>query len=126
MHGRGLIAALMGVVAATLAVMSAVHLSGTLGDGAEPFDPSHAGVAEAVICAVLAFGAVALLRGSRNAVALAAASTGFAIAGFVVGLNFTIRGGGAADIAYHAVVLPLLVILAALLLRLRRPLTLPQ
>src|SRR5262249_29193869 len=119
--------ALMGFVAVSLAVMSTLHLSGALGDGSEPFDPSHAGVAEAVICAVLGVGAVGLLRGARSALATALASTGFAIVGFLVGLNFTIRGGGAADIAYHVVVLPLLlVILAGLIQQLRRPFSLPR
>jgi hypothetical protein len=37
-------------------------------------------------------------------------ANGLAIGGFVVGLNFTVRGGGAVDIAYHAVVPPLLLV----------------
>jgi hypothetical protein len=35
----------------------------------------------------------------------------------MIGLNFTVRGGDAIDIAYHAAVLPLLLITLAILLR---------
>ena len=42
-------------------------------------------------------------------------TVGFAILGVIAGLNFTIQGGGAIDVAYHATLLPLLpVTLAAL------------
>ena len=41
----------------------------------------------------------------------------FAIVGFLIGLSFTIRGGDAIDIAYHATVLPLLPLTLAVLLR---------
>jgi hypothetical protein len=37
------------------------------------------------------------------------AATGFAIAGFGVGLTITSQGGHAPDIAYHLVVLPILI-----------------
>jgi len=120
-----LIAALMSFVAATLVVMSSLHLTGALGEGSEPFDRFHAGVAEALIAVVLTLGAGALLRtsahpsGSGGAPALALASTSFAIAGFVIGLNFTIRGGGLVDMAYHATVFPLLLFALAALLRMR-------
>jgi hypothetical protein len=101
------IAALLGFVAATLVVMSVLHLTGALGDESPPFRPDRAGVAEAVIAVVLAAGAVALVRGVR-AVALGAVV--FAIVGFGIGLSITARGGGAADIAYHATALPLLLV----------------
>ena len=88
--------------------------------GEKPFQPSHAGTAEAVIAVVLAVGALALLRYGASARAVAAVANGLAIGGFVVGLNFTVRGGGAIDIAYHAAVLPLLLLsLSALLLTMR-------
>jgi hypothetical protein len=111
------VAPLMGFVAATLAVMSFLHLSGILDDGSEPFDPTHAGVAEALIGLVLAFGAVALLRRSPYARSVAIGSTSFAVLGFVVGLTFTIRGDAAIDVAYHATVLPLLIVTLATLMR---------
>jgi hypothetical protein len=101
------IAALMGFVAATLVVASVLHLSGAVDGGSPPFHADRAGIAEAVIAVVLAGGAFALLRGARR-VALGAVV--FAVAGFGVGLSMTVRGGGAADIAYHAAVLPLLVL----------------
>ena len=55
-------ATLMCVVTATLAVMSCLHLSGVLAGGTRPFDRSDAGVAEAVICVALGYGAIGLLR----------------------------------------------------------------
>jgi hypothetical protein len=111
------IAGLMGFVAATLAVMSTLHLSGVLDGDSDPFDPVHAGVAEALIGLVLVFGAATLLRGSPHVRGVALASTGFAIVGFIVGLTFTLQGGDAIDVAYHATVLPLLLITLAALLR---------
>ena len=102
------VAVLMGAVATSLAVMSGLHLSGTLGGGTSPFDPSGAGIAEAVICLVLAYGAIRLLRQRPGAPAVALATTGFAIVGFLIGLGFTLGGGGAIDIAYHLSALPLL------------------
>jgi hypothetical protein len=103
-------AALMGFVAATLLVMSALHLAGALADGRPPSDPDRAGIAEAVIAVVLIAGAVALARGVRWA---ALAAVVFAIAGFGVGLSMTIRGHATWDIAYHAAMLPLLLLALA-------------
>jgi hypothetical protein len=102
--------ALMAFVAATLAVMSALHLAGVVDDGSPPFDPDRAGIAEAVIAVVLVAGAFALVRDARRA---ALAAVVFAIAGFGVGLSMTIRGHATADIAYHAVMLPLLLLALA-------------
>lgn len=103
---------LMAAEAASLAVMSAVHLSG---------GQSGAGIPEAVICVVLVAGAAALaLRPRGLGRRVAQAAVGFAIAGFLVGLSFTIGGGSALDLAYHVVVLPLLVLTLALL-RLDKP-----
>ena len=111
-------AVLMCVVAATLAVMSFLHLSGILG-GTKPFNPSGAGVAEAVICLVLSYGATGLLRTWRHAQTVAIAATGFAIVGFIIGLRFTLEGGEAIDIAYHLSVLPILLVTLIALLRIR-------
>jgi hypothetical protein len=112
------IAVLMGFEALTLALISTLHLSHTLGGRSKPFNPTAAGTAEAVIGVVLAAGAVSLLRSQKGRTA-ALAATGFAIAGFLVGLTFTISGGNAIDIAYHAVMLPLLLLTLRALLRLR-------
>jgi uncharacterized membrane protein AbrB (regulator of aidB expression) len=109
---------LMGFVAATLAVGSFVHLAGyTPGGTKSPFDASHAGIAEAIIGAVLASRAIAVVRGSTRARTAAIATTGFAILGFLVGLNMTVRGGDLADVIYHVVMLPVLIVTLILLLR---------
>jgi hypothetical protein len=108
------IAALIGFAAATLAVISLLHLAGFLGGGSRPFRPTGAGIAEAVIGLALAYGAATLLRGARS---IALATTGLAILGVVVGLNFTVRGGDAIDIAYHATMLPLLLLTMVVQLR---------
>ena len=117
---RLLIVTVMGFEALTLAVISPLHLSGVLGGGAKPFNPTAAGTAEAVIGVVLILGALALGRGTARGRDAAVAATAFAVIGFLVGLSFTLRGGGAIDIAYHAVMLPLLLLTMAALLR-RRP-----
>ena len=112
-------ALLMCAVAATLAVMSFLHLSGILAGGTKPFDPSGAGVAEAVICLALSYGATGLLRTWPRAQTVALAATGFAIVGFIIGLRFTLEGGEAIDIAYHLSVLPILLVTLIALLRIR-------
>lgn len=113
---RGRIALLMLFEAATLALIASLHLTEGLGGGRKPFRPAAAGIAEAIIGVVLVCGAAALLRGSRQARTIALAATAFAILGFVVGLTFTVRGGGTVDIAYHATLLPLLILTLLLLL----------
>jgi hypothetical protein len=112
-------ALLMCAVAATLAVMSFLHLSGILGGGTKSFNPSGAGVAEAVICLALSYGATGLLRTWPRAHRVALAATGFAIVGFIIGLRFTLEGGEAIDIAYHLSVLPILLVTLIALLRIR-------
>jgi hypothetical protein len=114
------VAVLMAVEAATLAVMSALHFSGAL-DGSSPFDPRRAGIAEAAIGVVLLVGAIGLLRKWRRAWTTALSANVFAVVGFVVGLTRTTQGGGAVDIGYHVIVLPLLLLTIAVLLRSRRP-----
>jgi multisubunit Na+/H+ antiporter MnhF subunit len=109
----------MGVVAASLAVMSFLHLSGSLAKPTGSFDGSGAGIAEAVICVALSCGTVRLLRRRTDGQAVALASTGFAIAGFLVGLRFTLGGGTAIDIAYHLSALPILCIALIALVRMR-------
>jgi hypothetical protein len=97
--------------------MSALHLSGILAGGAKPGTPDGAGIPEAIICVVLAYGAITLVRRSAHARIVALLTTGFAILGFIVGLRFTIPDGKAIDIAYHATVLPLLILTLVALLR---------
>jgi hypothetical protein len=119
-NNRPWLAIVMGVIAVSLAVMSALHFAGVL-VGSEPFKPERAGTSEAVICVALAVGCAFLLMRwpRRRLVAIIAVLV--AIAGFILGLTFTTRGGGAVDIAYHATVLPLLLVMLVVLLIRRRP-----
>ena len=103
------IGALMALEAVSLAVAATLHLSGQVHGRGKPFDADHAGVAETIICIVLASGAFAVLRASVHARAIALTTTGLAIVGFGVGLTMTTQGGDLPDIAYHLTVLPLLV-----------------
>jgi hypothetical protein len=109
--GRRGIEALMAVEAVSLAVVSALHLSGVDGN-----DATGAGIAEAVICVVLLGGAIAYHRASWGGTA-AIAAVGFAIVGFCYGLSVTARGGDVPDVIYHATVLPLLVLTLILIVR---------
>lgn len=104
----------------SLAVTSALHLSGLLRGGSAPFDAVHAGIAETLIGVVLAVAAARLARSGRRARGVGLAGFGFAIAGFEVGLSMTWQGGHWPDIAYHLTVLPLLVGCFIALLRLPR------
>jgi hypothetical protein len=107
----------MGLEAASLAVMSALHLSGILAGGSKPFDPTDAGIAEAIICLVLACGTITLRRSSPAARFMSPTTVGFAITGFVIGLYFTVQAGDAIDVAYHSTLLPLLAATLFALLR---------
>lgn len=113
--GRRAIALAMSLQSAAVATMSALHLSGALTGGSKPFNPQPAGIAEAVICIALGAGATMLAR--RSAWRIAVGAIGFAIFGFLVGLAFTIQGGSAIDVAFHATMLPLLAITLFALLR---------
>jgi multisubunit Na+/H+ antiporter MnhF subunit len=103
------VAQLMAFEAITLFIASALHLSGRVAGRSEPYDASHAGIAEALIGVVLLVGAAAMIGRPERARTIGLAATGFAIVGFLVGLNMTARGGHLPDIAYHVTLLPLLV-----------------
>jgi hypothetical protein len=111
------VAVLMVFEAATLAVASAMHLAGGVQGRSAPFNADHAGVAEAIIGAVLAAAAVVMFRAPARARTVGLAATGFAIVGFLIGLNFTARGGHLPDIAYHVTMLPVLIGSLIVLLR---------
>jgi hypothetical protein len=115
------VAIVMAFEAFTLAVMSVLHLTGILAGGTPPFRRTDAGVAEAVICVALIGGAAALASRRAEGRGFAFAAIVFAILGFIIGLNFTIRGGDAIDIAYHATVLLLLIATLAVLTRSKFP-----
>jgi hypothetical protein len=114
------IAAVTALVAVSLVIASALHLSGLVHGRSEPFDADNAGVAEAIIAVVLAGGAFALAHASAHARRIAIAALSFAIVGFGVGLNFTARGGDLPDVAYHLTILPVLVISLIALMRSNR------
>ena len=118
------IAWLMLFVAATLGVASALHLSGGV-HGSPPFDADQAGLAEALIGVVLAGCALVMLRTPVRARGAGLAGTAFAVAGFGVGLSFTVQGGHASDIAYHVVLLPVLLVAFVVLVR-HKPRTRPS
>jgi peptidoglycan/LPS O-acetylase OafA/YrhL len=102
------VAALAFLIAGSLAVASALHLSGQVHGRSAPFDAAHAGIAEALIGAVLAGAAVALRRRGVRGRRAALWVLGFAVLGFCWGLSMTAQGGDWPDIAYHLTVLPLL------------------
>ena len=106
---------LMAFVAGTLGVVSGLHLAGAIAGASKSFDPQNAGVAEAVIGAVLAAGTLAVYRQHARARTIGLSALLFAIVGFIVGITITTRGGDAFDIAYHATMLPVLVATAWLL-----------
>lgn len=119
---RAAVGGLSVLVAVSLAVMSALHLSGVLRAAAAPDNASGAGIAEAVIAVVLVAGAVAILRAPVEvARAVGLGTVGFAIIGFLVGLTFTLRGGTTVDIAYHLSTLPVLLLTEGLLVGWQAP-----
>jgi hypothetical protein len=111
----------MAVEALSLAVASALHLSGQVHGRSAPFDADHAGIAEALIAAVLGAAVLTMFRAPARARAVGIAATGFAIVGFLVGLSMTARGGDLPDIGYHVTVLPLLIGSLVVLVRAGRP-----
>ena len=116
-HALRAAATLMALEAASLAVIASLHLGHVLAGGKKPFRPTAAGIAEAIIGVVLLYGVGALLSRFPGGRRIAVATVLFAIAGFVLGLTFTLRGGDAVDIAYHATLLPLLLVTLLLVLR---------
>src|SRR5215472_2983904 len=90
-RARQPITTLIGLEAATLAIMAVLHLTGILAGGTRPFRPTDAGIAEAVICVVLIGGAAALARDPLSGRTIARGTVGFAVLGVIAGLNFTIQ-----------------------------------
>jgi peptidoglycan/LPS O-acetylase OafA/YrhL len=101
-------AAVMGFVAVTLFIASALHMFGDV-HGNNTFDPNAAGIAEAIIGIVLASAAALMVQEPERARRVGMGGVGFAIAGFGVGLTRTIPSGHVWEIAYHVVVLPILI-----------------
>lgn len=114
------LATLMAVEAVSLAIASALHLSGLVHGRSASFDPDSAGIAEAVIGVVLGSAAVAMIRVPGPARTVGVAATSFALLGFLVGIGETASGGDIPDVAYHATVIPLLIGQLVLLVRTSR------
>lgn len=116
------IVGVMGVLVASLAVTSALHLSGAVqGRDNQIFSPRGAGVAEAIIGVAMLWGAVSLARRGAAGRTVALWTTGFAIVGFIYGVSVSIRGGALPDICYHCIVLPILIVTFVLIFRARGP-----
>jgi len=105
------IARLTGLEAASLAVASALHFSGHATD---------AGIAEAIIGAVLLAGAVDMRRNPARGRTVGLSVTVFATAGFLVGLG---EAATLPEIAYHLTLLPVLVVTMVVLWRHRTPIS---
>jgi hypothetical protein len=106
---------LMAFEAATLAVFAVLHVSGVLRPGSGASNGYGAGFAEAIICLVLVLGLRAFVRSPARGRPAALAATVFAILGFIVGLSFTVSGGAAIDLIYHATMFPILIVTALML-----------
>jgi hypothetical protein len=115
------VAAVLTLISVSLAVAAILHLTGQVRGRAKPFDSGDAGIAEAIIGAVLAGGSIAIYRNARRARTIGLTVTVFAIVGFIVGLTVTTRAGRWPDIAYHLTILPLLVGSLLILLRATGP-----
>lgn len=111
------VATVFAVVAATLVVASVVHLAGHVRGRSDLFDSTDAGIAEAVIAAVLIAGAAAMIAGPGRARVVGLAANGFAFVGFGLGLTITAQAGHLPDIAYHAAILPVLATTLVVLVR---------
>jgi hypothetical protein len=114
---RPRLAVALALEAVTVGVFAILHLSGVLRVGSGSGPSYGAGVAEGLICLALVGGAWALHRSGAAARGLRAALSAvvFAVFGFLVGLSFTVDGGDAIDLAYHIVMLPVLIGTAAAL-----------
>ena len=117
------IAALLTFESTTLAAASALHLSGFVHGRSTTYNATGAGVAEAVIGAVLLCAAFAILHFPWRARTVGLGATGFAFVGFLVGLSFTSLGGHVPDIAYHVTLLPVFAATIVVLLRMGKQAT---
>ncbi|MGH9115370.1 MAG: hypothetical protein ACRDWW_06015 [Acidimicrobiales bacterium] len=113
------VAYLMLAEAASLAVSSDLHISGVVTGRGAPFNGTHAGIAEAIIAAVLVAGAIFMLKFPRQGRRIGIALNAAAVVGFLNGLSMTARGGHVPDIVYHLTVLPLLIASVIVLARSR-------
>ena len=109
------VTALMALMSATLALASALHAGVALLGVGDRFP--GAVIPEAVIAVVLAGAVAAGLAGARIARELALIATLLGVAGFLIGLRFTLADAAAGDIAYHFGGLAILLVITGLLVR---------
>jgi len=114
-----IVALVLLVVAGSLVIASTLHLAGLVHGQGGSFDADHAGIAEAIIGAVLIGAAITMWRALAHARTVGLAGAAFAIVGFLVGLRFTLTGGHLPDIAYHLIGLSILIAAAIALWRAR-------
>jgi hypothetical protein len=108
--------------AATLGIASYLHRDGHIALGftmitGERFP--EAATPEAIIGGVLAVGAAFVLAAPRRAARIAIGTTGFALLGVIIGIAAVLgssRPDITADLTYHAILLPALVVTFVLLL----------
>jgi hypothetical protein len=81
--------------AASLAVFSGLHLTGAIHAGDRSGAANGAGIVEAMICVVLLVATFTLIRWPGVGRRIGLSALVLAIAGFIVGLTFTARGGQA-------------------------------
>ena len=107
-------ALVMSAEALTFLIASLLHVT-------VEWAPGAAGP-EAIIGAVVAAGAVSMFAGVRSARVIALSTSGFAIAGTVLGLSIVLSGSGprsVADVVYHVLILLALITSTVLLARAR-------
>lgn len=108
---------LMLLMSLTLAVASAVHFGVRLAGLADAFP--GAAPPEAILAVVMAAGTAAAWRGSARARTWALGATLVTVAGFLLGLRFTLFGGrehATGDVVYHLAGFAVLLGIVALLL----------
>jgi hypothetical protein len=106
------------VAAVTLLAASAIHFGLSLPLGPVTLHDPFAGAAipEAVLGVVLMVGAGFVLSGWSGRWTAALATALFTLLVTLYGLSITVSGGRTGDVAYHLVLLSMLVILVGLLL----------
>lgn len=108
---------LMAFTAVTFGMASLVHFGVPVPLGLTTVHDPFPGAKfpELIIGVVLLAGAIPVLTRARYARPIGLATTGFATAGTITGLNFTLGSGRTGDLVYHFGVLALLVLTLVLL-----------
>lgn len=102
------VAPLLGLVAISFAIASAIHFGVALGPISDPFPGAK--IPEAILAVIAAAGAITVAAKVRGSRWFALAATAISIAGVLFGLSVTLGSAAYGDIAYHFSVLVLLVV----------------